>query len=173
MSWVRLTLMGFVFQQAHFLDTLSLRDNVLLPLLHAKPRDVEAAARRVDELLERFGLTAVAHHRPAQVSGGGLQRAAVCRALGASPAVIFADEPTGALNSSMSFEVMDAFSEVHRDGATVVMVTHDASCAVRADRVIYLRDGAIAGSRDLGRWRADAPSRREDDLVAWLRGLGF
>ena len=173
MSRVRLTRMGFVFQQAYFLSNLSIRDNVLLPALKAAPRDKEAAIARVDGLLERFGIAHVGSHGITQVSGGQLQRASICRALACEPSVLFADEPTGALNSSMTTEVMDTLTDVHGEGTTLVMVTHDPACAARADRVIYLRDGLLVDSRELGTWSREQAQAREDDLLSWLRGLGF
>ena len=178
MSRVRLTRMGFVFQQAYFLSNLNVRDNILLPALKALPRkaglrEKDAAINRVDALMARFGIDHVGRHGITQVSGGQLQRASICRALACEPAILFADEPTGALNSSMTAEVMDTLTDVHREGTTLVMVTHDPACAARADRVVYLRDGAVVDSRELGPWTGEAASGREDDLLAWLRGLGF
>ncbi len=173
MSQVRLTKMGFVFQQAYFLANLTIRDNILLPALKAAPKHRAAVVARVDALLERFGIAHIADHGITQVSGGQLQRASICRALAAEPTILFADEPTGALNSSMTAEVMDALTDVHRDGTTLVMVTHDPACAARADRVIYLRDGRLVDSRELGAWSPELAAEREDDLLTWLRGLGF
>lgn len=173
MSAVRLTRMGFVFQQAYLLENLNLRDNILLPALKAAPRERDAVVQRVDALMERFGIAALADHGITQVSGGQLQRASVCRALASQPAIVFADEPTGALNSSMTVEVMDTITAVHRDGTTIVMVTHDPSVASRGDQVVYLRDGLMVDSRELGRWSAETSAQREDDLLAWLRAQGF
>ena len=173
MSRVRLTRMGFVFQQAYFLSNLTIRDNVLLPALKADPKRASEAASRVDALLDRFGIGHVKQHGITEVSGGQLQRASICRALASEPTIVFADEPTGALNSSMTTEVMDALSEVHADGRTIVMVTHDPTCAARADRVVYLRDGRLMDSRSMNRWHPAHATQREDDLLAWLRGLGF
>lgn len=170
---VRLTQMGFIFQQAYFLANLNIRDNILLPALKAAPRQKEAARSRVEALLLRFEIDHIADHGITQVSGGQLQRASICRALAGDPSVLFADEPTGALNSSMSVEVMDALSAVHREGTTIVMVTHDPACAARADRVIYLRDGLLVASHELGRWTEDHHRQREDELLAWLREQGF
>lgn len=173
MSRVRLTRMGFVFQQAYFLANLSIRDNILLPALKAAPQHKDAAIIRIDRLMERFGISHIKQHGITRVSGGELQRASICRALACEPAILFGDEPTGALNSSMTIEVMDALSDVHREGATLVMVTHDPSSAARADRVIYLRDGLVVDSRELGTWSSEQATQREDDLLAWLRDLGF
>ncbi|QIK71443.1 ABC transporter ATP-binding protein [Propioniciclava coleopterorum] len=173
MSRVRLTRMGFVFQQPYFLPNLTVRDNILLPALKAAPGDAAAAAARVDALMERFEIGHVGDHGVTEVSGGQLQRASICRALATQPAITVADEPTGALNSAMTAEVMDALVAVRRDGATLVMVTHDPSCAARADRVVYLRDGRVQAERHLGPWTAQAAQDREDDVLGWLRTLGF
>ncbi|GAA1848867.1 ABC transporter ATP-binding protein [Myceligenerans crystallogenes] len=174
MSEVRLTKMGFVFQQAHFLGNLDVRDNILLPALKGTDRSGrDAAIARVDALMERFGIAHIKDHGITQVSGGQLQRASICRALAGEPSVLFADEPTGALNSSMTGEVMDAFTGVHRDGTTVVMVTHDPGVAARGDRVIYLRDGQVVDEKAMGSWQEPEAQQREDELLAWLRELGF
>jgi putative ABC transport system ATP-binding protein len=174
MSHVRLTRMGFVFQQPHFLSNLDVRDNILLPALKAAPKEHRAAAiARVDALMERFGIAHIKDHGITQVSGGQLQRASICRALAGEPSVLFADEPTGALNSSMTAEVMDALTDVHRGGSTIVMVTHDPGVAVRGDRVIYLRDGALVDAHKIVSWQPEEAQQREDDLLAWLRNLGF
>ncbi|MFV0407870.1 MAG: ABC transporter ATP-binding protein [Propioniciclava sp.] len=173
MSTVRLTRMGFVFQQAYLLDNLNIRDNILLPALKAAPRARESVIERVDALMERFGIASLKEHGVTQVSGGQLQRASICRALASRPAILFADEPTGALNSSMTSEVMDALTAVHRDGTTIVMVTHDPSVAARGDRVVYLRDGLVVDSRELGRWSTASMVQREDELIEWLRTQGF
>ncbi|RRD48795.1 ABC transporter ATP-binding protein [Arachnia propionica] len=173
MSRVRLTRMGFVFQQAYFLPNLNIRDNVLLPALKAAPKQSAQVVSRVDALLDRFGIGHVKQHGITEVSGGQLQRASICRALAGEPAIVFADEPTGALNSSMTLEVMDALSGIHAEGRTIVMVTHDPACAARADRVVYLRDGRLVDQRSMGRWIPSEAARREDELLTWLRGLGF
>lgn len=173
MSHVRLTKMGFVFQQAYFLSNLNIGDNILLPVLQADPKLKDVGIARVEALMERFGIAHVKEHGITEVSGGQLQRASVCRALAVEPSILFADEPTGALNSTMTIEVMDALTDVHREGTTVVMVTHDAACAARADRVIYLRDGLLVDSRELGAWDEDQTAAREEDLLAWLHEMGF
>lgn len=173
MSRVRLNEMGFIFQQAHFLANLNVRDNILLPALKASPGQRPTVEARADRLLRRFGVDHIAHHGITQVSGGQLQRASICRALVIEPRVLFADEPTGALNASATEEVMDALNSVHRDGTTIVMVTHDPACAARADRVVYLHDGVVVDELVLGRWQADRRAAREDSLQAWLRSHEF
>ncbi len=173
MSHVRLTQMGFIFQQGYFLSNLNIRDNILLPALKATPKQKDAVMDRVDAVMERFGIDHVKQHGITEVSGGQLQRASICRALASEPAILFADEPTGALNSSMSGEVMDALTNVHHGGTTLVMVTHDPACAARGSRVVYLRDGLLLDSRDFGLWTEDQAAKREDALIGWLKGMGF
>lgn len=184
MSHVRLHEMGFVFQQAHFLKNFTIRDNIALPALKAAGRSgTRAAEERVDALMERFDIGAVADHEITQVSGGQLQRATICRALATQPSIVFADEPTGALNTSMTGEVLEALEEAHQDGTTIVMVTHDPVCAARADRIVYLCDGVIVDaidSRKLDRRhegdaadRDDYQAARTRELMRWLQSKGF
>ncbi|WBU38793.1 ABC transporter ATP-binding protein [Homoserinibacter sp. YIM 151385] len=175
MARLRLTRMGFVFQQPYFLDSLSIRDNILLPALKAAPSRAEErdVAERVDALMERFGITATGAHAISAVSGGQLQRAALCRALATRPSVLFADEPTGALNHSMSLEVMSALTEAHRAGTTIVMVTHSPALATRADRILYIADGTLTDTLTLGRWTEGEASSRENTVRDWLREKGY
>lgn len=173
MSRVRLTKLGFVFQEAHFLANLTIGDNILLPALKADPVNKDAAIKRTLDLLDRFEIAHLRDHSVTEVSGGQLQRASICRALVCEPVVLFADEPTGALNSRMTAEVMASLSEIHHDGTTIVMVTHDPRCASRADRIIYLRDGSLLDSLVPGRWDAAAAEERVETLLEWLAGHGF
>ncbi|WP_433159535.1 ABC transporter ATP-binding protein [Kribbella sp. CA-247076] len=132
---------GFIFQFFNLLPMLSARDNVLLPLTIAgeKPDPQFFAA-----LIERIGLADRLHHRPAELSGGQQQRVAIARALVSRPTVVFADEPTGNLDSRTSAEILDLMrGSVEEYGQTTVMVTHDARAAAMADRVLYLADGKI------------------------------
>ncbi|MEU8621237.1 ABC transporter ATP-binding protein [Streptomyces sp. NPDC048623] len=142
-SEVRQRSFGFVFQSAELVPELTLRENVLLPLeLQKVP--VRERTRRVDELLERLGLAEQAKKRPAKVSGGQAQRAAVARAVVHRPAVVFADEPTGALDRANGAVVVDVLWELAKEqGTAVVMVTHDRDLSLRADRSVELLDGRI------------------------------
>ncbi|MGA5068080.1 ABC transporter ATP-binding protein [Streptomyces exfoliatus] len=134
---------GFVFQSAELVPELTLRENVLLPLELQKVPARERT-RRVDELLERLGLAEQAKKRPAKVSGGQAQRAAVARAVVHRPSVVFADEPTGALDSANGAVVVDVLWELAKEqGTAVVMVTHDRDLSLRAARSIELLDGKI------------------------------
>ena len=145
---LRLTDFGFVFQFGQLLPELTAVDNVTIPLLLAGIRRPEAL-RRSTELLERLGLDGLGAKLPGELSGGQAQRVAVARALVTSPAVLFADEPTGSLDSLASENVLTLMLELVREaGTTVVMITHDARTAAYADREVIVRDGAIgAGYR--------------------------
>ncbi|MDR2454396.1 MAG: ABC transporter ATP-binding protein [Bifidobacteriaceae bacterium] len=141
---------GFVFQQIHLLATLSLFDNAMAAGLLVT-RDRAEVARRAEELLAAVGIdSATASKFPAQTSGGEAQRAAVVRALMNTPDVLFADEPTGALDQASGAAVLDALTQANAAGQTVVLVTHDLRSARRGNRVLYLADGQIAGELDLG-----------------------
>jgi putative ABC transport system ATP-binding protein len=138
---------GFVFQQFNLLASLSAWRNVELPLIYAgMPRDRrrELALRA----LARVGLADRVEHRPGELSGGQQQRVAVARALVGDPALILADEPTGNLDSTASAEVLALFDELHAQGRTIVLITHEAEVAQRAGRVVHVRDGQIQSSRD-------------------------
>ncbi|WP_051297603.1 ABC transporter ATP-binding protein [Brevibacterium album] len=173
LSAIRLTRMGFVFQQARFLENLSVRDNVLLPALRAGKLGARQAEATVDGLLERFGIAHIAHHGVTEASGGQLQRASLARALATDPAIVFADEPTGALDSAMTREVLDALTDVHADGTTILLVTHDPVCAARAERLIRLRDGVIAAEREQGLWAPEDEGARERGVLDWLAHHDF
>jgi len=132
--------LGFVFQQFHLIPDLSVTDNVEIPLLYRRLSNRERR-RRALAALERVGLSSRVHHFPTQLSGGQQQRVAIARAIVGGPKVILADEPTGNLDSQMGDEVMEILEELNRDGATVVMVTHDARLAERTHRTVRLFDG--------------------------------
>jgi putative ABC transport system ATP-binding protein len=133
---------GFVFQSFHLLPRLSVLENVLLPRRFLRTPAPELDAR-AHQLLERIGLGDRLHHRPEQLSGGQMQRVAIARALLMQPALLLADEPTGNLDSRSAGDVLNMVDEVHAGGQTVVLVTHDADVAARAQRQIHVRDGKI------------------------------
>ncbi len=134
---------GFVFQSFHLLPRLTVLENVLLPQRYAQGIDAEAP-QRARALLDRIGLGARIDHRPGELSGGQLQRAAIARALLNQPALLLADEPTGNLDSKSALDVMTLLTELNAAGQTLVMVTHDPDIAARAGRTIHLHDGRIA-----------------------------
>jgi putative ABC transport system ATP-binding protein len=135
--------LGFVFQQFHLLPQLSALENVVLPMIYAGvPHDERQ--QRAREALTRVGLAQRLANKPNQLSGGQQQRVAIARAIINNPALLLADEPTGALDSRTTAEVLDIFDDLHRSGITVVMVTHEDEVAARAQKVIHFRDGRIA-----------------------------
>jgi putative ABC transport system ATP-binding protein len=131
---------GFVFQHFGLLPTLTLAENVTLPTLFARRK----ATRRAEELLEKVGLAHRREHRPHQLSGGEMQRAAIARALINSPALLLADEPTGNLDSANGEAIIELFQQLNREGLTVVVVTHNPTLAEAAHRRLTLRDGRLA-----------------------------
>jgi putative ABC transport system ATP-binding protein len=175
MSDVRLRRMGFIFQRSCLLKNLSIRDNIVLPGFKAGTISREQVNKNAEALMAKTGISAVAGHDIKRVSGGQLQRAAICRALINKPEVLFGDEPTGALNSGTTKEVMDIINSVNAEGTAVVIVTHDAKVAARADRVIFLSDGKIRDELVLGKYDGDEQkvSSREKTLSEWLDKQGF
>jgi len=133
---------GFIFQAFNLIGDLNVQENIEVPLRY---RGVSGAERRksVNEALERVGLSARARHYPSELSGGQQQRVAIARALAGRPRVLLADEPTGNLDSHMARGVIELIEELHRDGATIVMVTHDPELAVRAQREVHVVDGQV------------------------------
>ncbi|MGJ7922158.1 ABC transporter ATP-binding protein [Neobacillus sp. LXY-4] len=175
MSEVRLMQMGFIFQHSYLLKNLSIRDNIILPGFKSGKLSREQVNQNAEALMVKTGIASVADHDIKMVSGGQLQRAAVCRALINQPDILFGDEPTGALNSSTTREVMDIINAVNTEGTTVIIVTHDAKVAARADRVIFLMDGNIHDELKLGKYDGDEKKKsyREKSLYEWLEKQGF
>ncbi|MFC2686951.1 ABC transporter ATP-binding protein [Arachnia propionica] len=168
----RLDHCGFVFQQVYLLDSLSVSDNVLAVGLLGSRRRREIV-ERAGELFDRVGLperTRVA--AATTLSGGEAQRAGIVRALIREPRVLFADEPTGQLNSEASDAVLDLLSDLHAGGQCILMVTHDVRSALRGSRILYLRDGVIAGDLKLGRFDRKDSGRRER-LQHFLEEMGW
>ena len=144
---VRNRRIGFVFQQFNLLPSLTAWRNVELPLCYAGVRRDERRSRAIDAL-RRVGLADRIMHRPGELSGGQQQRVAIARALVTDPALLLADEPTGNLDSASSAEVLALFDELHKSGRTMILITHEQDVALRADRVVRLRDGRIEMDRD-------------------------
>ena len=139
---IRNKMLGFIFQQYNLIPKLDILENVELPLLYAGVA-AEERRRRAIQALERVGLAEKRKHLPSQLSGGQQQRVSIARALAGDPSVILADEPTGALDSRTGREVLGFLKKLNREGDTVVLITHDNSIAVQADRIIRLQDGKI------------------------------
>lgn len=136
---------GFIFQSFNLIEDLNVYDNIMLPLNNL-PLDKAEKQRRVDEALKRMGISHRSRHYPSQLSGGQQQRVAIARAIVSKPGLILADEPTGNLDSKNGAEVMELLNELHRDGSTIIMVTHSQKDAAHADYIINLFDGQIVES---------------------------
>ena len=150
---------GFVFQQNYLLDKMSLMDNVIVAgvLVSSKRNEIVEKAKKLFELVHIPSNTQKKF--PNQISGGEAQRAGIVRAVINSPNVVFADEPTGALNSDNSKAVLDILSKLYKEGQSIIMVTHDKKSALRANRVIYLKDGQIFGDCNLGAYEEENTER--------------
>ena len=163
---------GFVFQQIYLLDKMSLMDNVLTASALTKESKKDSV-RRAKELFTLVNIPPVTQKKfPSQVSGGEAQRAGIVRAVINKPEVLFADEPTGALNSNNSLKVLDVFSKLHSEGQSIIMVTHDKKTALRGNRVLYVRDGKVFGECDLGIYTEDCTDR-ETKLNNFLTEMGW
>lgn len=173
---LRLDKMGFIFQQMYMLKNLTVFDNILLPSLQSKS-NTKSRKEKVEyaqSLMRRLGIIDIADNDINEVSGGQLQRACICRSMINSPKMIFADEPTGALNRTTSDEVMDELAKLNADGTTVMLVTHDVKVAAKCSRVMFLVDGNISGEYNLEKWNADSQLRdRERTLSNWLMEMGW
>ena len=173
LSKLRLTEMGFIFQQMYMMKKLCIFDNIVLPAYQSGMAHDEAN-KRAEALMRRLGIIETAEHEVNEVSGGQLQRACLCRALINQPKVIFADEPTGALNSKAAADVMRELINANRDGTTVMMVTHSVRVAAMSDKVLYLMDGDIQGGIELGKLGDESTlPERERRLSSWLMERGW
>lgn len=176
LSKLRLDEMGFIFQQMYMLKNLSLLDNIILPACMSKK--VKQRRKEVTErglaLMHKLGIADVADNDINEVSGGQLQRACICRSMINNPKVIFADEPTGALNRNSSDEVMKELLKINSEGTTVMLVTHDIKVASRCSRVLYIVDGNISGEYNFDRDFSESKLReREKMLNGWLMEMGW
>ena len=164
---------GFVFQQIHLMDNMSVMDNILANGL-LLCSDKKVIYSRAATLLTRVGLDKALWDKfPSQLSGGEAQRVGIVRALINTPSLLFADEPTGALNSASSTAVLDVMTELHQDGQSIVMVTHDLKTATRGSRILYLRDGAVSGELRLPPYGSDDKTKRTQKLQQFLDTMGW
>lgn len=171
---LRLDEMGFIFQQMYMLKNLTILDNIILPATQSKkqrePR--RETARRGQDFMRRLGIIDIADNDINEVSGGQLQRACICRSMMNNPKMIFADEPTGALNRTSSDEVMEELVKLNSEGTTIMLVTHDVKVAAKCTRVMYIVDGNIKGEYDLSECSTQI-RERERALNNWLLELGW
>ncbi len=163
---------GFIFQQMYLNDTMNVIDNILISgLLVSKDR--KSLKKKAEELLSSVGLSEECYEKfPSQLSGGEAQRVAIVRALINSPEIVFADEPTGALNSQNAVNVLDVMTKINQGGQSIVMVTHDMKTARRANRILYLKDGVIIDEQNLGPYVKGDP-KRHDLLRRFLENMGW
>ena len=177
LSALRLDEMGFIFQQMFMMKNLSVLDNIILPAVKSKKMQ-ESRKKTVERgraLMHRLGIAEIGENDINEVSGGQLQRACICRSMINAPKIIFADEPTGALNRSSSEEVMKELLSLNQDGTTILCVTHDPKVAAKCSRVLYIVDGCIVGEKKLGHFSGGdkALRDRERDLNNWLMEQGW
>lgn len=170
---LRLEKMGFVFQQMNMLKNLNLIDNIMLPAcrLNRGKSSGKEIGHWARILMRKMAIEELAQRKITEVSGGQLQRACICRSMINQPKILFADEPTGALNQGAAQEVMGEFTRLNQEGATILIVTHDSKIAARCSRILYLLDGSIEGELSL----ADTAEgkAREEKVNRWLAGLGW
>lgn len=170
---LRLHRMGFVFQMMNMLSNLNIIDNIVFPAVSSDKKNQTEYYERARTLMEKLNIESLAERKIKEVSGGELQRACICRSMILKPEIIFADEPTGALNQTATAEVMDAFLGINREGTTIMMVTHDSKVASMCERILYMLDGEIKGELKLGKYEEADGRNREQRTVNWLSRMGW
>lgn len=170
---MRLDDMGFIFQQMYMMKNLSVLDNIILPAVKSDKiqESRKSTVQRGQDLMRKLGIIEIMDNDINEVSGGQLQRACICRSMINNPRMMFADEPTGALNRTSSEEVMNELTKLNDDGTTIMLVTHDAKVAAKCTRVLFLVDGNIKGEYNINRERTLRD--RERDLNNWLLEMGW
>ena len=173
LAQMRLDDMGFIFQQMYMMKNLSVLDNIILPAVKSdKIRESRReTVSRARELMHKLGIAETADNDINEVSGGQLQRACICRSMMNRPQMIFADEPTGALNRTASDEVMTELEQLNQEGTTVMLVTHDAKVAAKCTRVLFIVDGNIKGEYNID--KKLSVRDRERGLNNWLMEMGW
>lgn len=162
---------GFVFQQANLVSNLTLEENVCVAGYMKRGSRGMNVRKRANLLLDKMNVTSARRRLPSEVSGGEAQRAAVARAVINEPEILFADEPTGALNRQNTMEVLDLLCSLNEAGQSIVMVTHDLHAAIRGNRILYLEDGQIKGEKELGSYLSENGKTREEKLKNWLSDM--
>ncbi|NLJ97183.1 MAG: ABC transporter ATP-binding protein [Clostridiales bacterium] len=173
---LRLDDMGFIFQQMYMLKNLTVLDNIILPACQSRKgsESRREIMHRGQDLMRKLGIIEIADNDITEVSGGQLQRACICRSMINNPKMIFADEPTGALNRTASDEVMAELIKINQEGTTIMLVTHDVKVAAKCSRVLYIVDGNIKGEYNLDNVGSDMwLTGRERELNNWLMEMGW
>lgn len=171
MAKLRAEEFGFVFQQTNLVSNLTLLENVAVAGYVSKKGSTDEIRKKARQLLKQMNVEKAENRYPSQVSGGEAQRAAIARAMIGQPGLLFADEPTGALNRSNTTEVLDLLTDLNRSGQSILMVTHDMRAAARGNRILYLEDGKVLDELKLPAYREIQEKSREDKLSEWLSGL--
>lgn len=173
LSQMRRSRLGFVFQQPSLLKNLSVIDNIMLVALRENGGDRKAIEDRALSLMRKAGIEELAGRNIESLSGGQLQRAGICRALMCAPEMLFADEPTGALNSGSAQDIMKLFLRINEEGTGILLVTHDAKIAAQSERVVFMLDGKIADELRLGKYRQEDLDERTARINEKIRSLGI
>ena len=173
MAKLRAKEFGFVFQQTHLVSNLTLFENAAVAGYLIKEMPEKAVRERAESLLARMHVEKAKDRLPSQASGGEAQRAAIARAMMNRPGLLFADEPTGALNRKNSEEVLDLLTSLNQEGQSILMVTHDVKAAIRGTRILYLEDGKILDEMLLPPFDVETAKEREEKVSAWLTSLSW
>ncbi|WP_310603894.1 ABC transporter ATP-binding protein [Anaerosporobacter sp.] len=171
-SKLRKNKLGFVFQGINLIPNLNVYENIVSPTYKTQFTR-KAVEERVTYLMNKLELDTHKHKFPNQMSGGQRQKVAICRALINEPKILFADEPTGSLNSSQGESVLDIFTTIHTEGQSIVMVTHDLKAALRGNRILYIKDGRIDGELTLMEYNTDDLVQREEIVYKFLKSKGW
>lgn len=164
---------GFVFQQMHLVGNLTLFENVAVPGYLNKSKTTKQVNERAKELLAQVNIQDAMKRLPSQVSGGEQQRAAIARAMINEPKLLFADEPTGALNQKNTKDVMELLTQINKKGQSILMVTHDVRAAIHGSRILYLEDGRIMGELKLAAFKEQEAKSRETQVNSWLASMSW
>lgn len=170
---LRRTKMGFIFQQPTMLKNLNLLDNIILPTVPDGRRAAAKFVQKAKILMNKMGIDGLEDRDIREVSGGQLQRAGICRALMNDPEILFADEPTGALNSKTAEEIMGLLVEINRKGTAILLVTHDPLVAAKADRVLFMKDGSIVSELMLQKFGGKDMEARTERVLAKMAAVGI
>lgn len=170
---LRRTMMGFIFQQPTMLKNLNLLDNIILPAVPDGRRAAVKLVQKAKILMKKMGIDGLEDRDIREVSGGQLQRAGICRALMNDPEILFADEPTGALNSKTADEIMGLLVEINRKGTAILLVTHDPLVAAKADRVLFMKDGEIVSELMLQKFGGKDMEARTERVLAEMGAVGI
>lgn len=171
MAPVRAKEFGFVFQQTHLVSNLTLMENVSVAGYLDKTKSTKSVRERSEALLKQMGIWEAKDRYPSQVSGGEAQRAAIARAMINEPGIVFADEPTGALNKRNTTQVLNILTQLNKSGQSIVMVTHDSRAAIRATRLLYIEDGKVIGEMQMPPYEEEQAKSREAQVNAWLTSM--